>query len=999
MRLRVTAVLQFFLIFGFLLAYGFAQTSSATLQGKVSDPSGAVVPKAKVTAVSATGKKSSVTTDAQGRYEIDDLTPGTYTVTVTANGFNPASDATVKVTPGLPREFDVALEISVEKQQLNVEDNTNTVDTSSENNASSMIIKGKDLDALSDDPDELATELQALAGPSAGPNGGQMYIDGFTAGQLPPKASIREIRVNQNPFSAEYDKLGYGRIEIFTKPGLDSYHGQFFVIGNDSNFNAPNPYAADIPAYHSEQFSGNVSGPLVSKKASFFFSAERRNINDEAVNAATVLDTPDPNTYNKLLVNQAVSTPRERTNIGPRFDFQLSPNNTLTARYQYWLDQEANQGVSGFSLPSLGYTAHSAEHTFQLSDTQILGPSVINETRFQYVRELSQDTPQNFTPQISVQGAFTTGGNATGFASDHQDRYEFQNYTSVVRGKHMFKFGGRLRETRDASYSDQNFNGSYTFSSLYSYALTQYYLGQGVTMPTIQADPTAYCSFPSTVSSNIPAQPGQCAGIRQYSQIVGNPSLVANYVDAGLYFQDEYKVRPNFTLSYGLRFETQNAIGDHGDWAPRLGIAWGLGGKGKGGAKTVLRAGYGIFYERFGITPIVSSERLNGVTQQELIVPNPSFYDPTAPQCDLSGCGGVAATGQKTVYQVAPNLRAPYTMQGAVSLERQLWKNATGALTYINSRGLHQLVTINANAPYMPAYDPALGNVYQYYSEGIFKQNQLIANINWRGGNRFSLFGNYTLSYANSDVTGTNGGGFVTNSLDLTQDYGPAAFSVRNRGMLGGSFSLPYAFRFSPFVIVSSGTPFNIVTGQDLNGDSIFNDRPYFCANSTGAGCLGNAALGFYTASPTAGGQLVPANYKVGPATFTFNMRFGKTFGVGPKLEKAASADNGPGGPPPGGGGAHGGGGGGHGPGGNPFGGGMGGGGGRGGPFGADASNRKYSLTFNVMVRNLFNDVNPAPPIGNLNSPFFGQSIALAGGAFGAGAYNRRIDLQVVFAF
>jgi hypothetical protein len=997
MSLRNTAVLQFFLIFVLALAHGFAQAGTGTLQGKVSDPSGAVVQKATVTAVSESGKQFSATSNAQGRYELDGLAPGNYTVTVTASGFSADTETAVKVSAGMPQQLDVGLQISVEKQQLDVQDNTNTVDTSSENNASSLIIKGKDLDALSDDPDELQTELEALAGPSAGPNGGQMYIDGFTAGQLPPKASIREIRINQNPFSAEYDKLGYGRIEIFTKPGLDSYHGQFFVIGNDSNFNSPNPFATNIPPYHSEQFSGNISGPLISKKASFFFSAERRNINDESIVAASVLDNPDPNTYNKLLVNQAVSTPRQRTNIGPRVDFQLTPNNTLTARYQYWLDNESNQGVSGFSLPSLGYTSHSAEHTLQLSDTQILGPAVINETRFQFIRELTQDTPQNFSPQISVQGAFNTGGNTNGYSNDHQDRYEFQNYTSVVKGRHIFKFGGRLRETRDASYSNQNFNGAYTFSSLYSYALTQYYLNQGVPIATIQSDPTAYCAFPSTVTSNISPQHVQCAGIRQYSQSTGTPTLIANYVDAGLYFQDEFKVRPNFTLSYGLRYETQNAIGDHGDWAPRVGLAWGIGGKGKGGAKTVLRAGYGIFYERFGILPIVNTERLNGITQQEFIFPSPSFYDPSAPLCDVSGCGGAIGGSQKTIYQTSPSLRAPYTMQAAVSMERQLWKNATGALTYINSRGLHQLVTINANAPYMPGYDPTQGNIYQYYTEGIFKQNQLIANINWRGGNHFSLFGNYTLNYANSDVSGTNGGGFVSNSLDLTQDYGNAAFAVRNRAMLGGSVSLPYGLRFSPFMVVSSGQRFNIVTGQDLNGDSIFNDRPYQCANATDTGCVGTPSLGYFTATPPAGAQLVPANYGVGPATFTFNARFGKTWGLGPKLEKNADAGTG-GGPPPSGGGSHGGGGGGtHGGGGNPFGGGM--GGGRGGPFGADASTRKYSLSFNVMVRNLFNVVNDAAPVGNLNSPFFGQSIAMAGGPFGAGAYNRRLDLQVVFAF
>ena len=151
--------------------------------------------------------------------------------------------------------------IEVETQKVQVSDTAPTVDVNPSSNAGAIVISGKELEALPDDPDELQSDLQALAGPSAGPNGGQMYIDGFTAGQLPPKSSIREIRINQNPFSSEYDKLGYGRIEIFTKPGTDKYHGQFFALGNDSAFNSANPFAGSEPPYYSTQYSGNIGGP------------------------------------------------------------------------------------------------------------------------------------------------------------------------------------------------------------------------------------------------------------------------------------------------------------------------------------------------------------------------------------------------------------------------------------------------------------------------------------------------------------------------------------------------------------------------------------------------------------------------------------------------------------------------------------------------------------------------------------------------------------------
>jgi hypothetical protein len=157
-----------------------------------------------------------------------------------------------------------------------VTDESPMVNVEAGGNASAVVLKGKDLDALSDDPDELSNELTALAGPSAGPNGGQIYIDGFSGGQLPPKSAIREIRINQNPFSAEFDRLGYGRIEILTKPGTDKLHGQFFIQGNDKPFNTGNPFTNTIPSYYSYQFNGTVSG-AISKTASFFASAEQRN--------------------------------------------------------------------------------------------------------------------------------------------------------------------------------------------------------------------------------------------------------------------------------------------------------------------------------------------------------------------------------------------------------------------------------------------------------------------------------------------------------------------------------------------------------------------------------------------------------------------------------------------------------------------------------------------------------------------------------------------------
>ena len=206
----------------------------------------------------------------------------------TTAGFAPFTSA-VTLAAGQAKTLNIAMQIETEKQQVQVEAEAPTVDTSPDENANAVVLKGKDLDALSDDPDELESQLQALAGPAAGPNGGEVYIDGFTGGQIPPKSSIREIRVNQNPFSAEFDRLGYGRIEILTKPGTDKLHGQIEARGNDSSFNARNPILQSAePPYYSYNLQGSIGGPI-SKTASYFVSAFGRNTQN-----VSVIDAVDP---------------------------------------------------------------------------------------------------------------------------------------------------------------------------------------------------------------------------------------------------------------------------------------------------------------------------------------------------------------------------------------------------------------------------------------------------------------------------------------------------------------------------------------------------------------------------------------------------------------------------------------------------------------------------------------------------------------------------------
>ena len=950
------------------------QTASGILRGQVTDPSGAAIANASVVLTPAAASSTPIKTQAngQGLYEFKGLAAGQYTLNVIVQGFALYENDNVVITVDQPLRLNVAMAIEVEQMKIQVSDTAPTVDVNPSNNAGAITLSGKELEALPDDPDELLTDLQALAGPSAGPNGGQLYIDGFTAGQLPPKESIREIRINSNPFSAEYDKIGYGRIEVFTKPGTDKFHGQFMVDGNDSVFNSPNPFGgADQPGYDSTLITGNVGGPI-NKNASFFLDLQRRNINDlSAVNAFTL----DPTTLAEIPVIESVPFPRHRTNITPRIDYALSKNNTLTARYQFYRDIEDNNGIGQFTLASQGYNSDSAEHTLQISDTQIIGAKIVNEIHFQYLRELDNQYALNTQPTLNVLGSFDGGGNNQGTILDHQDHYELQNYTSIIHGNHTVKFGARLRGIRDANSQTSGFNGEFTFSSLLNPT------GGNSCVPTLgQAPcPISYeTAIQNAGNTTVPIA-------TQLTYTVGSPPLVVGNFDAGLYYQDDWKMRPNVTLSYGLRFETQTGIQDHADWAPRLGFAWGVGGK-SAPPKVVLRGGFGIFYDRFQEAQILEAERLNGITQEQFVIANPECPSLT----DFTACTGAAVPVTPTIYQISPRLHAPYTLQSAISVERQLTKFATLNVTYLNSRGFDQLLTINADAPYpgtpcSPNCQISTENLYRYVSEAVFRQNQLIANPNVRIGSKVQLFGYYIFNYANSDTSGVSS--FPSNSYNISDDYGRASFDYRNRLFFGGTFGLPLNFRLSPFLIAWAGSPFNITTTNDLNNDSIFNDRPGL---APGASCTASniycTSLGTFDANPAspavAGEKIVPINYGEGPSHVTMNLRLTKTIGFGPKVGRAAGNDG-----QGGGSGSHG-------------------GGRRGGPlFGGgpsglpSSSDHRYNLTFGVSARNVFNKVNFGDPSGILGSRFFDTPNGLQGGPFSTGAAVRRIDLLATFSF
>jgi len=955
------------------------------VQGAVEDSSGGIIPGATVTLLDPAGTAVTTSTRSDGMFTFRGVAPGTYSVTVSYDGLEQSKPLAVNVLAGHIITANLSMTVQEQKQEVTVNDSTeNQITTEASSNATALVLKKEDLDSLPDDPDDLEADLQALAGPSAGPGGNQIYVDGFTGGRLPSKESIREIRVNSNPFSAEFDKLGYGRVQIFTKPGSDKFHGQGYYTISDGIWNSRNPFLAYNPAFRTQMFGGNVSGPI-SQKGSFFVDMDRRNIDDNGIIGATI---PRGDFLSALSYQTAVPTPQRRTTLSPRLDYQLNTNNTLSARYSYLANNRILTGVGGFNLnavqfgnlsyASSGYSTSNNEQTAEIVETAVLGPRAVNETHFQYERRYTGTVSKSATSKLIVGQSFTAGGSgfsAPGYASNYnlQNSFEVQNYTSFTWGAHTSKFGLRVRSAILDDKSARNFNGSYQFlgnattSSIQQYLTTIQLLNRGMTSGTI-AD-IGYGPSKYTVNSGIPY-----FGLSQ--------------IDLGPFFQDDWRARPDLTVSVGVRFETQTNIPDHNDWAARVGVAWLPGGT-NSKSKLVIRGGWGMFYDRLAATNVEQALRYSqGGNLSSYTVNNPTIFDASfATPLPLGSLIQLANSSQR--YQIDAALRSPYLMQATIGLECQVLSHTTLGVNFLSARGVHELRTVDINAPVPtfgslpPGVNPfpltrpygAIGDIYDYQSTGIYKQNQLLINVNSQAGRWLTLFSRYSTSRAHSDTDGL--GTLPSNPYNLRADWGRASTNIDHSLFAGGSISAKWGLRFSPFMVMRSGVPYNITTGTDLylQGTGTPTARPGISNTPTPYYAPG---IGYLNPTPLVGTPLITRNVATGFGNIGLNLRVSKTWGFGSKNFSGPSGGSRAGG--------HGGGG---------FG---------GGPHGmgvSESTEHRYNVTLSANARNVINHQNLNTPNGSMTSPYFLEATAIAGG-FGpesTASNQRRIDIQLRVAF
>jgi hypothetical protein len=520
---------------------------------------------------------------------------------------------------------------------------------------------------------------------------------------------------------------------------------------------------------------------------------------------------------------------------------------------------------------------------------------------------------------VQVSGTVTDGGSALQVSEDHQDELEFQEDATYQHRKHLLRLGARYRFYRDANFSTAGFNGIYTFDNLADY------------QASILGSPRA----------------------SQYQVTMGRSAFTVMTGDLALWTEDEWQLRKNLTGDFGVRFESQSAIPDHSDPSPHFGLSW-APSQGRGHAPPVVfRIGSGIYYDRFPISSLMTATRQGDpLMQQTYTVTDPTFFGNNVPS--------PSASWVITTYRVSPNLRSEYEIDSSASAEFSLGKRGSIALTFLNKVQKHQWVSINTNAPRSDGsrpYGTAAGNMYEFVSGAEGLGNWFYIDPRIKVNKSVTVSGHFNFKRQTADTFGLTS--FASNSYNIHKDYGRSPSDRIYSAYLAVSALLKWGIRTGCFLNARAGEPFNITTGADNNGDSIYNDRPSFATSASNAADVVHTIYGDLNLDPQPGEKIIPVDlgHSGGPfislqlqASKTW--RFGSHTAISPVPGQATPHVDSP-----------------------------------------------YAFIVSVEAQNLTNTVSPAPPVGVLTSPFFGHSIATSNNFLATSAANRTVTIHAAFSF
>ena len=750
------------------------RTQASSLRITVKDQSGAVVPGALVQVKGAEDRTAAVS--------LTDL-PSDGQGVVLAADLTPGRYTVQVAFPGFEtlvmpdvrlrageNKRDAVLAIQKLDETLSVGRDKSTVASDPNNDRFNTVLSRDQINALPDDPDEMERVLKEMAGPGA-----TLRVDGFRGGKLPPKSQIRSIRFSRDMYAAENHAAGMVFVDVVTQPGMGPLRGSMDFLFRDDALNARNAYVTEKGPEQTQQYTFNMSGTLRKERTSFSLSATGASLYDSAnINAYS----PDGSAS-----RNAVRRPSDRINFNGRVDHALNTSHTLRANLQSNGNEQRNLGVGGFELGDRSFSRTTDDAILRLSEGGPWARNVFVENRLQLRRQSTSSQSDIEASAVRVLDTFTTGGAQQAGGREAND-LEWATNIDLSKGRHAIRFGTLIEGGWYNSDNRTNYLGTYTFTSLAEY------------------------------------EAGRPAS---YTQRLGNPLVNYHHWQAGLYIQDDWRARSNLTLSAGIRQEFQTHMDDYLNLAPRASFTWSPFKNGR----TTVRGGGGIFYEWLESEIYEQTLRVDGTRQQDLVITNPGYPDPFS--------GGVTQQILPSSRFVFSNdLVLPVRQMANVGLSHQFSPKLGLNLSYSRTRGENRFRGRNINAPIDGVRpDPTVGNVTQVESTANMRGDTFIAGMNIQvPSRRMMLFANYAWLKQESDADGPFS--VPANSYDLSNEWGPVMGVPRHS--VSAMFNAPIAFgvRLSLNGGYRSGTPYNITTGRDDNGDTVFNDRPLGVGRNTG---------------------------------------------------------------------------------------------------------------------------------------------------------------------
>jgi hypothetical protein len=754
----------------------WAQAARGRLIITVVDTSGAVIPDATVTVVGIDDATKAaviapVKSSEKGVATLEALAAGRYSISATFPGFEVGLLKDVRVRGGDNKHL-VVLPIRKMETEVTVGRDAQAVAADPRARFGTALTR-EQIEALSDDPDEMAQQLQDLAGPNA-----VLRIDSFEGGRLPPKSQIKSIHITRDAFAAENHFAGGLFIDIITQPGVGSLRGGGRIGLRDGSMSARSPLTTTKGPERMQNYGFNVGGSLLKEKSSFSLS----------VNGGTSFTTPNRFVYIPGVGTRSepldIRQPSDEVGFFGLVDYAITKDQTLRVSVNRRTSSQENQGIGGNDEIERAYSTDNTFTFLRIQEAGPLGRRFFTNTRLQIGRTGSSSSSSIQAPTFRVTDARTTGG-AQVRGGRHATTFNLQSDLDYVRGIQSLRTGISLDGGNYRSDDETNYLGTYLFESPAAFELGR---------------PTSY------------------------TRRIGDPDIRYRNIQAGLYVQDDIRVRKSLTFSPGIRYEAQTHLSDYNNFGPRFGVTWAPFKNGK----TSLRASWGIFYDWLNAGTYEQTLRVDGFRQRELNIANPSFPDP-------GNVGNISATNQYLLSDDLPMVRNTRLSAG---IDQTVSPRVRVGATYSHTRGSGLLRGENLNAPVNGVRpDPAFVNIVEVVSDAASRQHVLsgFASIslsapspqgtgprwNWK---RTSFNVNYSTGKMENN---TDGPFSLPASGSPEGEWGQTGGEIRRHRLnLGINTSALRNLSANLNLNAATGSPYNITTGRDDNGDLVYNDRP-----------------------------------------------------------------------------------------------------------------------------------------------------------------------------